>query len=415
MSSDIRKLQFPEIGVLAVVPDPWSQQWMVRHHVMVRLGNYFQVIWVNPARHWREVFNAQGDPVPMEAPPSSGFSVMRSESWLPAFYRPRWLGQFSFHHRLRRAAQLLRSRGCKKVVLYLWHPSFESALSSVSADLSCYHLEDEYSYSPVELPLDPVELRVLASVDQVFMLSPALFEKKGGLNPNTLFVPGGVDFAAHSKVAGEPVDLALIPHPRIGYVGTMKRQLDWPLLKYLVSRHREWSFLFLGPMSSHAGISEDVATLLAQPNVFFLGSKNIAEVPPYLQHFDVCMMPYRNDGYTKFIYPLKLHEYLAAGRPTVGTPIRSLVDFSHVVSLPQTPEEWSTAIEELLQPAANAPRVCAARRATAQKYDWDIVVHRIACAIVERLRSAIVDAQHAEKHMAAGPDKESPPLCAARG
>lgn len=389
VSSDIGQPEFPEIGILAIVPDPWSQRWMVRHHVMARLGNYFRVIWMNPARHWRETFNAQEDPLLMEQPPIPGFSVLPSESWFPAFYRPQWLRRFLFHHRIRRAGQLLRSRGCKKVVLYLWLPSFESALSSVSADLSCYHLEDEYTYSPVELPLDPTELQLLASVNQVFILSPGLLEKKGSVNPNTLFVPGGVDFAAHSKIVDEPADLAPIPHPRIGYIGSMKRQLNWPLLKYLVSRHPKWSFLFLGPMSPHEDIVEDVAILSAQRNVYFLGGKNTAEVPPYLQHFDVCIMPYRDDGYTKFVYPLKLHEYLAAGRPTVGTPIRSLRDFSHVVALPQTREEWSAAIEESLQPAANTPGVCAARRATAQEYDWDIVVRRIARTILERLGCAV--------------------------
>ncbi len=86
--------------------------------------------------------------------------------------------------------------------------------------------------------------------------------------------------------------------------------------------------------------------LSSHHNVFFLGAKASAEMPPYAQHFDVCIMPYRKDGYTKFIYPLKLHEYLAAGRPTVGTSIRSLQDFANVISLADTYGEWSTAIAE---------------------------------------------------------------------
>lgn len=48
-------------------------------------------------------------------------------------------------------------------------------------------------------------------------------------------------------------------------------------------------------------------------------------------------MPYRVNDYTKYIYPMKLHEYLAGGRPTVGSRIRSLEDFAGIVDLAMTP------------------------------------------------------------------------------
>lgn len=382
--------QRPEIGVIALVPDSWSPRWMVRHHVMVRLARYFHVVWMNPARHWRELIQTWRAHTPSETSLHPGFSVYSPESWLPSFYRPAWLADRAFQQRIRRARQLLDRRGCRKIVLYLWLPQFESALSSIPHDLSCYHLEDEYSYSPIELPIDPAESRVLASVDQVFMLSPALFEKKGYINPHTVFAPGGVDYATYSQEVVEPSDLTRIPHPRIGYIGSIKKQLDWALLEQLITRHPEWSFVFLGPKSPHEGIAEAVRVLSGKPNVYFLGAKASSEMPHYPQHFDVCIMPYKFDGYTKFVYPLKLHEYLATGRPTVGTPIRSLVDFVDVLALPRTPDEWSAAIAESLTPAANAPERCSKRRAVARQYDWEIVVGNIAEKIAQRLGLKIV-------------------------
>jgi len=306
-------------------------------------------------------------------------------------YRPAWLASFSFRQRLRRGRQLLKSRGCKKIVLYLWLPRFASALSVIPHDASCYHLEDEYSYSEVELPLDAAESRLLAAVDLPFMLSPALVEKKGSLNPATSYVPGGVDYAAYTRPYQEPADLAPVPRPRIGYSGNIKKQLDWALIDHLITRHPEWSFVFLGPRAPHEGIAEAVRVLSGRQNVHFLGPKTTTEIPHYPQHFDVCIMPYTDDGYTKFIYPLKLHEYLAAGRPTVGTPIRSLVDFSDVIALPRTFDEWSGAITEGLSPAANTPERCAARRAVARQFDWDDVVCTIARTIARRLGIDLVE------------------------
>ena len=62
-----------------------------------------------------------------------------------------------------------------------------------------------------------------------------------------------------------------------------------------------------------------LAELEEQPNVHFLGAKTPEELVGYPAHFDACIMPYRMDDYTKYIYPLKLHEYLASGRPVVAS------------------------------------------------------------------------------------------------
>src|SRR5437667_8567412 len=104
-------------------------------------------------------------------------------------------------------------------------------------DLSIYHVDDEYSFSFGEVEISPAERSLLKSVDQVFMHSPALMHKKGGFNPNTEFVPNGVDYRMFATAVPEPEDLRRIPHPRIGYVGYLKRMLNWPLLLELSATH----------------------------------------------------------------------------------------------------------------------------------------------------------------------------------
>jgi glycosyltransferase involved in cell wall biosynthesis len=96
-------------------------------------------------------------------------------------------------------------------------------------------------------------------------------------------------------------------------------------------------------------------------------------------------MPYVRDDYTKYIYPLKLHEYLASGRPVVGTPIASLEAFRDVVRLPETQVQWSAAIAESLGPAANSSEQRMIRQALAKKFDWEILARRIAETMASRL------------------------------
>ena len=67
-------------------------------------------------------------------------------------------------------------------------------------------------------------------------------------------------------------------------------------------------------------------------------------LPAYMQHMDVLILSYRRTGYTQYITPMKLQEYLATGRPVVATPIRGLQDYFDVISPAETPETWSREI-----------------------------------------------------------------------
>ena len=66
----------------------------------------------------------------------------------------------------------------------------------------------------------------------------------------------GVDYSKFSTPVSEPDDLRGIPYPRIGYMGHLKKMLDWPLLLDLSTLHPEWSFVFVGPKGPHPEIDE---------------------------------------------------------------------------------------------------------------------------------------------------------------
>lgn len=379
---------FPEIGVVAFVPEKWGGPWLSRHQVLTRLSKYFHVLWAEPAQSWRKLVlgggkTTNGSPS-LEMFPE-GFALYQPERWLPQFGRPAWLDSWTAAERGCRAAALLRQQGCKTIIFYLWRPYFSHVLDSGSYDLSCYHIVDEYSFSPTEQPITNQEIQLMKRVDQVFIHSPALLERKGHFNAHTLFVPNGVNYRAFSTPQAEPADLAGIPHPRFGYVGIIKTQLDFQLLLHLATRHPEWSFVFVGPRGKLGADAPLIDQFSELPNVHFLGHKPIEVACAYPQHMDVCLLPYKANDYTKYIYPLKLNEYLAGGRPIVGTPIRSLLDFTHVIKLASTQEEWSRALAESLAPSAVSIDQIEKRRGIARQVDWGILVHTIAGSFCDRL------------------------------
>jgi len=377
-----------EVGVVAVVPDRWSEQWQPRHQVLSRLGRYFSVVWVNPAPGWRDVWREPSRFRVRDPQPEPGLQIHSPDRFLPRFFRPAWLAETTARKRLEGARDLLLRRGCTKIVLYVWRPSFAPALSMMRHDLSCYHIDDEYTFGTKDKLILEAELSLLESVDQVIIHSPGLMEEKGHVNPCTHFVPNGVDFSAHAAPTPEPEDLRSIPRPRIGYTGWLKKQLNWDLLETLADWHPDWSFVFVGSVR-HPEIEDRVKRIGRLTNVHILGGKSSTDLARYPQHFDVCLMPYRNDEYARFIYPLKLHEYLASGTSTVATPIHSLESFRSVVELAAEPSEWSAAIEKALTDNGHDRRL--SRQTVAREHDWGSLVYKIAQHMADALGSEVAD------------------------
>lgn len=379
------------IGVVALVPDRWRGIWMPRHQVLHRLGRHFEVVWVEAARPWREYWGLRrrGEEVIQNvAPDYPGCTVYDSGRWLPEVYRPHWLRNLIRRTRVKVALRMLRMKGCSQIVLYVWRPEFAWALEAFRADLTCYHIDDEYAFSTAEQQNDPAEIELIRRVDTVFIHSRRLQQKKGGINRNSHYMPNGVDYRAYSAETREPADLASIPRPRMGYVGVVKTQLDLELLCNLAERRPQWSFVLVGPKGFLGEKAPQLERLSRFANVYLLGNRPIQQLPAYVQAMDVCMMCYELTDYTNFIYPLKLHEYLASGRPVVTTPIDTVIPFGEVVRLARTPAEWEQALADGLAPEANTPEAVAARRACAAAHDWDLLVDQIAAQMRAGLGAA---------------------------
>lgn len=255
-------------------------------------------------------------------------------------------------------------------------------------DLSCYHIDDDYTlldFGQETHMLMETEREIASQVDQVFATSPGLFEKKGQFNPHTLFVPNGVDYELFARPCPEPEDLVPIPHPRVGYVGMIKQQLNLPLLLDLARRNRDLSFVLVGPRRIHGEVTSIITELLRLPNVYILGPKPLEALPGYQQHMDVSLLCYKVNAYTNCVYPLKLHQYLASGTPIIGSRIRSLFDFASVIDLADTVDEWDLCLKNALLPAADFKGKATKRRDLAKQHDWKLLVEQIAYSLCLRL------------------------------
>ena len=96
------------------------------------------------------------------------------------------------------------------------------------------------------------------------------------------------------------------------------------------------------------------------PNVHFLGGRPTKSLGAYPQHFDVCLMPYVIDDYTRYVYPLKMHE--VGGKPAEFRCPSAPSSFKHVIALARNglgpvPSRRSAETEQRLGAPARCTRL----------------------------------------------------------
>ncbi len=107
----------------------------------------------------------------------------------------------------------------------------------------------------------------------------------------------------------------------LGFIGGIKPKLDFDLIQEVAQKKREWLFLFVGPDGTND--HPKFKSLLNERNILWTGSVAPSEVPKYMNLIDIGMMPYKSSQYNQAVFPLKLFEFLAAGKSVVGLHLPS--------------------------------------------------------------------------------------------
>jgi glycosyltransferase involved in cell wall biosynthesis len=371
-----------DIGILTFVPEIWESYWLSRHQIMSRLSKFYKVLWVSTPLSWRQSIGIKkrtkaGRGVRKI---SATFWTYAPEIYLPDFQRVRAVDQMFANVRVRRIKSLMKAMNIKRIILYIWRPNFAHYVGKFNEELICYHIADEYTFSDIDMPISDRERKLINESDIVFIHSKSLLAKKGTLNSATYYMPNGVDFAYYRQVAEETkpyeCELDSIPSPRIGYVGIIKSQIDLELLLEIARRKKDWSIVLVGPVNAkHREIQKHIELLRSESNVYFLGGKQPEALPFYIKRMDVCLMCYRKNDYTRYIYPLKLHEYLACGKPIVAAPLENLKEFEHVLYFAEGIEDWIGKIQYALDNFDAA--TVQARINVAMENSWDARVDSI--------------------------------------
>jgi len=228
-----------------------------------------------------------------------------------------------------------------------------------------------FSTDPIEGMNPPRALHALEDewvqrADCIVCTSESLAERFARPGRRVEFLPNGADvhLFEDAEAREEPAEIRDMPRPRAAYAGTIDFRCDVDAICAVADR---MPVVVLGVATA----ADAIRRLCMHPNVRYVGGVPQPAVAAYLGAADVLLMPYLDNAATRFMYPQKLHEYLATGRPVVASRLPALAAFGGVISLATSAEFGSAAVRA----AAQRDEGAGERVLTARANSWE---HRVA-------------------------------------
>mgnify|MGYP001072430147 CR=1 FL=1 len=346
--------------ILCFSSSDWYGIWGSRQQVMTRFARRgyrvlfverqagLEHLWRYPdlrrrkARRWREGLHVITENVWAVSPPP----LLPGRYYATTINR---INQWFVRHGVRRYLKKLRF---EEPILWLYKPEQSALIGQFGERLSIYHCIDEFSVGTRGRKrhiIQALEADLLRRVDLVFANSRLTYENKCQLNLNTHRVPSGADVdhfaqAMDPQIPSHPA-IANIPHPIAGFIGNIAKRIDIPFLARVIEKLPDWHFVFVGGYYPHL---VDLSPLTKFSNVHLLGKHPFHALPSLAKEMDIFLFPYVNDERARYRSPLKLYEYLAAGRPVVSTRHPEVQEMEDVVEIAATPDEFVAKLRSAL-------------------------------------------------------------------
>lgn len=230
-------------------------------------------------------------------------------------------------------------------------PFWARLVLSLPDNITIYDCMDDHAgFSTNSKQMLSQEQDMIERADHVIATSQRIYDKLGNLGEKVSLLRNAGEYKHFSHIPSVlAVELADVTTPIIGYYGAIAEWFDIGLLTELAIKHPEWTFVLVGDT---VGCDIEQASRLA--NVKFIGEMSYARLPQFLHRFDVCLIPFKKSELTMATNPVKIYEYLAAGKPVVSTrlPEVELIG-DELVFLCDSMKDFDSSIKRALEVADN--------------------------------------------------------------
>jgi glycosyltransferase involved in cell wall biosynthesis/GT2 family glycosyltransferase len=302
--------------------EAWDHVWR-RNQFLVRellaADPHLRVLFVEPPFDWIHEVRRRPRTRPRRRGVRPVYGSGRVVALEPNKLMPRLLGSFADHSLWRQVRAATERLGFDAPMLWINDAAFAGLVATGWP--TTYDITDDWllasGSSRERRRLEADEARLLDRAAAVTVCSEALAESRRSARQDLTIIPNAVDLEHFTRLRGRPRDLPA--SPVAVYVGTLHEdRLDLDLLIGLAAAMSSTNFVLVGPNALSDG---STARLLASTNIHLLGSRDYADVPAYLQHADVIIVPHVVSRFTESLDPIKAYECAAVGTPTVATQV----------------------------------------------------------------------------------------------
>jgi teichuronic acid biosynthesis glycosyltransferase TuaH len=384
------------VTIVFVSLEPWDEIWRRNQFIcdgLLRRSTDTKILFVQPpfdnsyALRTCKLGNVQHSPSLVPCGYSDRLQLLTPTKWFPnSLPLSRAWNEKYLLSQMKTAL-----RDLNWVPTHLWINQHEAAhlLDTKIAPNSIYDITDDwtkFSGNQSHLALITEQDATLCqSCDHVIVCSQQLFADKSTLvdAEKLHLIPNGVHVDHYEAVADMSVPVHAVAQnwkkPTFGYTGTIHGdRVDVNLIASVAKSYPSATIAMVGPNLLEQADQQELDQL---SNIVFTGSQPYSQLPDVMRAFDVCMVPHRVTPFTESLNPIKLWEYLAAGKPIVSTNVAGFRDYPDLVRVADTSDDF---VSLLALAPVESPDLPALRQQAVRQHTWD---QRVAAVEALLLRS----------------------------
>ena len=297
--------------------------------------------------------------------------IFRPPVFLPFGNMRRWINKLNQRWLVYSIQKVLKEIGWSPTLWWTYLANTVDLLPYITEQVTvCYDCADEHAAFPgfIDVPtVDKMEKELFAIASVNLVTAGELWERKKKYAHGLELIPNGAEVEhfgqALSEILSVAEEVAGLPTPVVGYVGAISSWLDQEALADLAKARPDWSIVLIGPVDT------DVTMIKQFNNIIFLGKKDYRDLPRYIKGFDVCVIPFKINALTVGVNPVKLYEYLAAGKPVVSTALPEVRQFAPLVSIAENSKDFVALVTEEVMTDSREKRLL--RVKTASENSWE--------------------------------------------
>ena len=350
---------------LIVFGEDWGGLPSSTQHLVRYLAQQRQVLWINSiglrqphlgkadfCRIWRKLTSVSKSSATAAHPSktsseNSNIVQLNPVTW-PA-PRSMFARKLSSKILQKQIQQVQNKMELHRPILWTSLPTAVDMIGKLEESAVVYYCGDDFS-ALAGVDHDVVgqrERELVELADLIFAASDVLAKRFP--SDKTHLIPHGVDYELFSQTVDRAHDLPDDGRPIAGFYGSIAEWFDLKLVQSLAKRLPEWHFVLIGKADI------DISSLSGMSNVHLLGPRPHQVLPSYSQHWTASLLPFKNNDQIQACNPLKLREYLAAGRPVISTAYPAALVYQDTIAICSSEERFVYSLEQANKTTSSQP------------------------------------------------------------